>query len=111
MPVVHLGRAINILLCERKEALTRTPKQDNRLHHTFMVSPEMWEKGLSLLHQNGSTAAEPIVYRENRPLITPSGTARAGESPSTLPQSSRCKASSRAKLLWEHRAALRRRRQ
>jgi hypothetical protein len=64
MPVVHLGRAINILLRERKEALTRTPKQDNRLHHAFMVSPEMWEKGLSLLHQNGSTAAEPIVYRE-----------------------------------------------
>ena len=64
MPVVHLGRAINILLCERKEALTRMPKQDNRLHHAFMVSPEMWKKGLSLLHQNGSTAAEPIVYRE-----------------------------------------------
>jgi extradiol dioxygenase family protein len=53
-----------ILLCERKESLTRTPQQDNRLHHAFMVSPEMWERGLRLLHANGVKPAEPIVYRE-----------------------------------------------
>ena len=54
----------NILLCERKEPIHRTPQQDNRLHHAFMVSPEMWEKGLRLLHKHGVQAAEPIVYRE-----------------------------------------------
>ena len=54
----------NILLCERKEPIRRTPDQDNRLHHAFMVSPEMWEKGLRLLHKHGIKAAEPIVYRE-----------------------------------------------
>lgn len=54
----------HILLCERKESLTRTPQQDNRLHHAFMVSPGMWERGLRLLYKNGVNAAEPIVYRE-----------------------------------------------
>lgn len=53
-----------ILLCQRKEPLTRTPQQDNRLHHAFMVSPEMWERGLRLLHENGVKPAEPVVYRE-----------------------------------------------
>ena len=54
----------NILLCERKEPLTRTPQQDNRLHHAFMVSPDMWERGAKLLHEKGVKIAEPIVYRE-----------------------------------------------
>jgi extradiol dioxygenase family protein len=54
----------NILLCERKEPLTRTPQQDNRLHHAFMVSPDMWERGAKLLHKNGVKIAEAIVYRE-----------------------------------------------
>ena len=44
----------NILLCERKEFLTRTPQQDNRLHHAFMVSPDMWERGAKLLHDDPS---------------------------------------------------------
>jgi catechol-2,3-dioxygenase len=35
----------NILLCERKDSLVRTPQQDNRLHHAFMVGPDMWERG------------------------------------------------------------------
>ena len=43
----------DILLCERKESLTRTPEQDNRLHHAFMVSPDMWERGAKLLHEKG----------------------------------------------------------
>ncbi len=54
----------NILLCERKEALTRTPQQDNRLHHAFMVSPDMWERGARLLHERGVKIAEAVVYRE-----------------------------------------------
>jgi extradiol dioxygenase family protein len=54
----------HILLCERKEPLRRTPQQDNRLHHAFMVSPEMWERGCKLFHKNGVNIAEPIVYRE-----------------------------------------------
>ena len=53
-----------ILLCQRKEALTRTPQQDNRLHHAFMVSPDMWERGCKLFKEQGVRIAEPIVYRE-----------------------------------------------
>jgi extradiol dioxygenase family protein len=53
----------HILLCERKEALTRTPQQDNRLHQRS-GSPEMWERGCKILHKNGVKIAEPIVYRD-----------------------------------------------
>ena len=53
-----------ILLCQRKESLTRTPQQDNRLHHAFMVSPEMWERGCKLFKEKDVKIAEPIVYRE-----------------------------------------------
>ena len=54
----------DILLCERKEPLTRTPQQDNRLHHAFMVSPDMWDRGAKLLHEKGVKIAEAVVYRE-----------------------------------------------
>jgi hypothetical protein len=54
----------NILLCELRDALTRTPQQDNRLHHAFHVTPEMWERGAKLLHEKGVKIAEAIVYRE-----------------------------------------------
>ncbi len=53
----------NILLCERNEALVRTPKQDNRLHHAFTVSPDMWVKACQVFHRMGIKIAEPIVYR------------------------------------------------
>jgi catechol 2,3-dioxygenase-like lactoylglutathione lyase family enzyme len=53
----------NILLCARRDPLVRTPEQDNRLHHAFTVSPEMWEKGCKLFHENGVKVAE-IIYRE-----------------------------------------------
>ena len=53
-----------ILLCVRNETTVRTPQQDNRLHHAFMVSPEMWERGCRVFHENGVKIAEPIVYRE-----------------------------------------------
>jgi extradiol dioxygenase family protein len=54
----------SILLCERKEPITRTPQQDNRLHHAFDVTPEMFVKGCSLFKKKGVRIAEPIVYRE-----------------------------------------------
>lgn len=54
----------SILLCARKEPIVRTPQQDNRLHHAFHVSPEMFEKGCKLLREKGVRIAEPIVYRE-----------------------------------------------
>lgn len=53
----------NILLCARKEPVVRTPEQDNRLHHAFTVSPEMWVKGCKVLREKGVKVAE-IVYRE-----------------------------------------------
>lgn len=54
----------NILLCQRKEPLVRTPEQDNRLHHAFEVSPEMFERACKLFHELGVRIVEPIVYRE-----------------------------------------------
>ncbi len=54
----------NILLCERKEPLRRSPQQDNRLHHAFEVAPEEWERAVQLVHEQGVPLAEPIVYRE-----------------------------------------------
>ena len=53
----------NILLCQRGEPLQRTLEQDNRVHHAFTVSPEEWEKGVRLLHQQGVPIVE-LVYRE-----------------------------------------------
>jgi catechol 2,3-dioxygenase-like lactoylglutathione lyase family enzyme len=53
-----------ILLCARKEPLVRTPQQDNRLHHAFRVTPEMFERGCKVFHQKGVRIAEAIVYRE-----------------------------------------------
>jgi catechol 2,3-dioxygenase-like lactoylglutathione lyase family enzyme len=65
----------NILLCVRNETTVRTPQQDNRLHHAFMVSPEMWERGCRVFHENGVKIAEPIVYFTGREIyfLDPSG--------------------------------------
>ncbi len=54
----------SILLCQRKEPTVRTPQQDNRLHHAFDVSPQMFEQGCKLFHRIGVKIAEAIVYRE-----------------------------------------------
>ncbi len=61
----------DILLCERKEPLTRTPQQDNRLHHAFMVSPDMWERGAKLLHERASESPKQwsIVRRATSPGV------------------------------------------
>ena len=42
----------------------RTPEQDGRLHHSFEVSPEMFERACKVFHERGIRIAEPIVYRE-----------------------------------------------
>ena len=57
--------AHSILLCERNEPLRRTPEQDNRLHHAFEVSPDVFEKACRLFHERGIPVAQPIVYREH----------------------------------------------
>ena len=54
----------SILLCQRQEPLVRTPEQDNRLHHSFTVSPEVFDKACKLFYAQGIRIAQPIVYRE-----------------------------------------------
>lgn len=54
----------SILLCQRHDPLMRTPEQDNRLHHAFEVSPEVFEQACQLFHARGIRIAQPIVYRE-----------------------------------------------
>jgi len=54
----------SILLCQRKEPLTRTPQQDNRLHHAFDVNSQTFEQACKLFQRIGVKIAEPIVYRE-----------------------------------------------
>jgi catechol 2,3-dioxygenase-like lactoylglutathione lyase family enzyme len=51
-----------ILLCQRHEPLVRTPAQDNRLHHSFTVSPEMFEQGCKLFQTQGIRVIE-LIYR------------------------------------------------
>ena len=55
----------SILLCQRNDPVIRTPQQDNRLHHAFDVSPEMFERACRLFREKGIRIAEPIVYREH----------------------------------------------
>lgn len=55
----------SILLCQRNDPVIRTPRQDNRLHHAFDVSPEMFERACRLFREKGIRIAEPIVYREH----------------------------------------------
>src|SRR5207249_4056100 len=50
------------LLCERTEPLHRTPQQDNRLHHSFTLSPQEWEKAVRLFHERG-VKIEELTYR------------------------------------------------
>ena len=57
--------AHSILLCQRNDRVVRTPEQDNRLHHSFTVSPEVFDKACRLFHERGIRIAEPIVYREH----------------------------------------------
>ena len=53
----------SILLCQRKEPVVRTPEQDNRLHHSFEVRPEVFEKACKLFHERGIPITG-LIYRE-----------------------------------------------
>jgi catechol 2,3-dioxygenase-like lactoylglutathione lyase family enzyme len=53
----------DLLLCERKDKVVRTPEQDNRLHHAFTVSPEEWDKAVRLFKEKG-VEVEEVFYRE-----------------------------------------------
>jgi len=53
----------DILLCQRKDRIVRTTEQDNRLHHSFTVSPEEWEKAARIFREQG-IKVEELVYRE-----------------------------------------------
>jgi catechol 2,3-dioxygenase-like lactoylglutathione lyase family enzyme len=53
-----------ILLCQRKEPLVRTPEQDNRLHHSFTVSPGVFAQACQLFHARGIRVIE-LIYREH----------------------------------------------
>ena len=55
--------AHSILLCQRNDPVVRTPHQDNRLHHSFEVSPATFDAACKLFHARGIPIAEPIVYR------------------------------------------------
>ncbi len=52
----------SLLLCERKDKITRTPEQDNRLHQAFLVSPSEWEQTVKLFKEKGIPVQE-IIYR------------------------------------------------
>ena len=52
-----------ILLTERKDKIRRTPDQDNRLHHSFTMQPDEWEKGVKVLADHGVEILE-LMYRE-----------------------------------------------
>jgi extradiol dioxygenase family protein len=53
----------SILLCQRKEPVSRTPEQDNRLHHSFDVSQQTFADACKLFERIGVPMAGPIVYR------------------------------------------------
>jgi catechol 2,3-dioxygenase-like lactoylglutathione lyase family enzyme len=53
----------SILLCQRNEAVVRTPEQDNRLHHSLTVTPTVFEEGCRLFHERGIPIVD-LVYRE-----------------------------------------------
>jgi extradiol dioxygenase family protein len=52
----------SILLCQRNDPVVRTPEQDNRLHHSFTVSPEVFETACKLFHARGIRVVD-MVYR------------------------------------------------
>ncbi|HEX6512324.1 MAG TPA: VOC family protein, partial [Chloroflexota bacterium] len=55
----------SLLLCERTEALNRTPEQEHPLHFAFLLEPQEWEKAARSLRERGIKPHEPVYYREN----------------------------------------------
>ena len=54
----------SILLCQRNDPVVRTPEQDNRLHHSFTVSPEVFEQACKLFREKRVPILDRI-YREH----------------------------------------------
>ena len=54
----------SILLCQRQEPLVRTPEQDNRLHHSFTVSPEVFDRACKLFHAQGIPSGNMLELRD-----------------------------------------------
>jgi catechol 2,3-dioxygenase-like lactoylglutathione lyase family enzyme len=55
----------SILLCQRNEPIVRTAEQDNYVHHSFTVRPDVFEQACRLFRERGVRIARPIVYREH----------------------------------------------
>ncbi|MGH8059705.1 MAG: VOC family protein [Candidatus Entotheonellia bacterium] len=53
----------SILLCQRPEPVVRTPEQEGRAHHSFTVSPEVFEKACKVFQEQGVSVLG-ITYRE-----------------------------------------------
>ncbi|HXH11208.1 MAG TPA: VOC family protein [Alphaproteobacteria bacterium] len=53
----------SILLCQRQEPLLRAPEQDGRVHHSFTVSPEVFDEACKLFQAQGIRVVE-LIYRE-----------------------------------------------
>ncbi len=53
----------SILLCQRPEPVVRTPEQEGRAHHSFTVSPEVFEKACQVFQEQGVSVLG-ITYRE-----------------------------------------------
>lgn len=53
----------SILLCQRPEPVVRTPEQEGRAHHSFTVSPEVFEKACKVF-QEQHVSVLGITYRE-----------------------------------------------
>ena len=54
----------SILLCQRNDRVVRTPEQDNRLHHSFTVSPEVFEQACGLFRERGIPVVD-LIHREH----------------------------------------------
>jgi hypothetical protein len=61
MACFHVG-GHDILLCERKGKLYRSPQQDDRRRHSFTVSPTEREKAVRLFHER-EVKVEELTYR------------------------------------------------
>jgi catechol 2,3-dioxygenase-like lactoylglutathione lyase family enzyme len=53
----------SILLCQRNDPVVRTPEQDGRTHHSFTVSPEVFDKACQLFRTQGVRVVE-LTYRK-----------------------------------------------
>ena len=58
----HVG-GHDILLCERKDKVQRTPEQEGRTHHAFTVSSQEWERRGSIRHRGWSSTSWATTSR------------------------------------------------